>query len=309
MSRQLRMFEPGKLYLVTNRTLEGRLFMMPSVRINNIIGSALARAVERFGVRVYGGVFLANHYHLLIQAAPAAIPRFMQQFQSVVARKINRVIGRRGPFWERRYSAESVEDEPAAERLMEYICAHGVKEGLVEQGHQWPGVHMIDALLGDRKLTFEWEDWSERYCRELRGEAVGDGECVSSETLELAKLPWLTHLDDDAYRARMAEIYRSAMRTARAARGGKPVLGRRHVLAQNPRSKPRRVSRCCRPPCHASTPNARRAFRSRYREFYAAYQIASAEFLRGRLGVTFPEYAFRPPAWLIDPSSPLQQAA
>ena len=303
------MFEPGKLYFLTNRTLEGRLFMTPSVRVNNIIGSTLARALDRFAVTIYGGVFLSNHYHLPVRAEPAAIPRFVQYFQSVIARKINRLIGRRGPFWGRRYSAESVEDEAAGEQLMEYLCAHGAKEKLVDHGRQWPGVHMTDALLGDRKLTFEWEDWTERYNRERRGEAVGDGECVRSETLVLAKLPWLEHLDDDAYRARMADIYHSAVRSARAHRGSKPVLGRRKIMAQDPQAKPRRVNRSRRPLCHASTKAARQAYLASYRDFCAAYEVASAEFRRGRLDTEFPAHAFRPPTWLIDSSPPLQRAA
>ena len=197
-----------------------------------------------------------------------------QYFQSVIARKLNRLIGRRGPFWERRYSAESVEGEAAGEWLMEYIFAHGAKEGLVDRGRQWPGVHTIDALLGNRKLDFQWEDWTERY-----------------------------------HRARMAQLYRSATRVARADRGGKPALGRRRVMAQNPQSKPRRVNRRRRPLCHASTRAVRNAHRNSYRDFCAAYAVASAEFRRGRLDVEFPLHAFRPPAWLVDTSPPLQRAA
>ncbi len=303
------MFEPGKLYFLTNRTLEGRLFMTPSARVNDIIGSTLARAAKRFGVKVYAAIFLANHYHLLIEAPPAAIPRFAQYFQSVIARKLNRLIGRRGPFWERRYSAESVEDEAAGEWLMEYIFAHGVKEGLVDRGRQWPGVRTIDALLGNRKLDFKWEDWTERYHRELQGEVVGKGECVVTEILEIARLPWLECLDDDAHRARMAQLYRSATRAARADRGGKPALGRRRIMAQNPQSKPRRVNRRRRPLCHASTRAVRSAHRDSYRDFCAAYAVASAEFRRGRLDVEFPLHAFRPPAWLVDTCPPLQRAA
>jgi REP element-mobilizing transposase RayT len=303
------MFEPRKLYYLTNRTLEGRLFLTPAARVNHIVGSTLARAVGRFGVRLYAAVFLANHYHLLIAAPPAAIPRFAQYLESVIARKVNRLIRRRGPFWERRYSAESVEDEASGDRLVEYVFAHGLKEGLVSEGRRWPGVHTIDALLGDRRLKFTWEDWTDRYHRELSGEAVADGDCTVTETLELAKLPWLAHLSNAEYRRRMATLYRSATRAAHTERAGKAVIGRRRVVSQHPHTKPRRVCRRQRPSCHASTRLARQAYRASYREFCAAYVAASTEFRCGRLDVGFPLHAFRPPAWLIDASPPLQRAA
>ena len=42
MARPLRMFEPDRLYLLINRTMQGRFLMCPSPQVNRLIGGLLA---------------------------------------------------------------------------------------------------------------------------------------------------------------------------------------------------------------------------------------------------------------------------
>jgi hypothetical protein len=47
---------------------------------------------------------MSNHFHLLLWAPDAErLARFMQHFQSKLAREINRLTGWRGPVFEQRY--------------------------------------------------------------------------------------------------------------------------------------------------------------------------------------------------------------
>ncbi len=73
--------------------------MRPGVEANNIIGSTLAWAANRWRIRIHNQTFPANHFHLLVSAErTSAIPAFMQEFQSIIARKLNRLNKWRGPF-------------------------------------------------------------------------------------------------------------------------------------------------------------------------------------------------------------------
>jgi hypothetical protein len=78
----------------------------------------------------------------------------MRDLKSKLAREVNRLTGWRGTVFDRRYDSAVVTAEEGAqiERLL-YILSNGVKEGLIEQPQDWPGVHCANALLDGKPLT------------------------------------------------------------------------------------------------------------------------------------------------------------
>ena len=63
MPRPLRWIpEGGALVEVTCRTIHGRYLLRPSHNLNEIIIGVLARAKERFHMRICGLIFLSSHY-------------------------------------------------------------------------------------------------------------------------------------------------------------------------------------------------------------------------------------------------------
>ena len=149
MGWPLRMLVPNEIQFVTARCFQGRLFMRPSPRTNAIIGGTLARAARLHQVEVFGFVFASNHFHLLVRAPEATLPQFMQHLRTNISKKIGWLIGWRGSFWERRYSAEPVLDDAALEARVRYILAHGVKEGLVRRCQDWPGLSSLRLMLAE----------------------------------------------------------------------------------------------------------------------------------------------------------------
>jgi REP element-mobilizing transposase RayT len=92
MSRPIR-YQPEEwsVFFVTGRCIHSRFLLRPLQRVNSLIVGVLARAVERFDVKLFGICFLSNHYHLLLSSKDAgALASFMQYVGSNIAREVGR---------------------------------------------------------------------------------------------------------------------------------------------------------------------------------------------------------------------------
>ena len=85
----------------------------------------------------------------------------MQHLLTNVSKKVGALIGWRGAFWERRYSAEPVLDEDALLGRIRYILSHGVKEGFVASCQEWPGLSSLSMMLDGEPRRFRWFHWSD----------------------------------------------------------------------------------------------------------------------------------------------------
>jgi putative transposase len=81
------------------------------------------RAPERF--RVVQFSIQADHVHLLVEATgKAALSRGVQGLCISMARRVNRVLGRRGRFWADRFHARSLESPRSVRNALVYILAN-----------------------------------------------------------------------------------------------------------------------------------------------------------------------------------------
>ena len=64
---------------------------------------------------------------------------FLQLFQSIVAKELNRYHGREGHFWSSRARVEEIISDSRAEALLGYGACNVVKDGLVEKASHWKG--------------------------------------------------------------------------------------------------------------------------------------------------------------------------
>jgi len=297
MAWPLRMYEPSGIYFVTARCFQGRLLLRPSRETNEVLGGVLARATRLAGVELFAFVFASNHLHLLVRAPKGNLPRFMQFLLANVSRKIGWLVGWRGAFWERRYSAEPVLDDEALFGRVRYILAHGVKEGLVRKCSDWPGLSCFRQMIGARLRQFRWFDWTRRWRARSRQEARDrmNELWAEAETLTLAPLPFWAHLTDSGRRRRILRAVTAIQREG--ASSFERVLGRRGVVTQDPQVRPNRPARSPRPQCHASRRELRAEFADRYRAFTSVFLHASEKWRQGDLSASFPSGAFRPVIW------------
>ncbi len=300
MGRALRMYDADGCYFVTARTFQSRLLLQPTRRAREVLGGVLARAARLTGVQLYGFVAASNHVHLLCRVRDGRLSAFMQYLLANISKKVGPLVGWRGQMWERRFSAEPVLDEEAMEGRLRYILAHGVKEGLVRQVSEWPGLSCLPQLLGPAERSFPFFEWRRRWESGKLvpgGDSPYDAQWASDEPLELTPLPAWQALAPAARREKVKQIVADIETEGR--KKYRHVLGVSGVLARSPTEPPVNTKRSPRPWCHASTKEVRLAFLARYASFVAAFRVASARFRDGNWAAVFPPLAFRPwvPVW------------
>jgi hypothetical protein len=299
MCRKLRFIpEGGALVEVTCRTVQGRLLLVPSPQLNDIILGVLGRAQRLYPVDIVAYVFASNHFHLLTRVDNAKeLSDFAGYFNSNLAKEIGRRTGWKEKVWGRRYQAIVISDEVEVQvARLRYVLAHGVKEGLVARVVEWPGVHCAGPLMTGAAVEGTWFDRTLEYNARLRGKELEKGESESREVVRLSPLPCWQHLAAEVYRGRIREMVREIDETAAAARGESLIepLGAEGVRAQNPETRPRRIKKSLAPFCHALRKKVRKALWEAYGLFVAAYREAAEKLRGGNRGVAFPPGSFPP---------------
>lgn len=133
MPRPRRSFEAATSYHVTMRC-NNQAFDLRRPQARKVILFCLARAKERFGFDLFGLCVMSNHVHYLIRPArPEEMPRLMHWLNWYSAMLLNRLLRRRGHFWERRYHAVAVPDRDSghALRVLRYIHANPRAAGMI----------------------------------------------------------------------------------------------------------------------------------------------------------------------------------
>ena len=299
MSRHLRFIpEGGALVEVTSRTIQGRLLLCPSPKLNDIILGVLGRAQREYPVEIVGYVFAANHFHLLLRVDTAKqLSDFMCYFNSNLAKEIARRTGWKEKVWGRRYQAIVISDEEEMQvARLRYCLSHGVKENLVARVEEWPGVHCAVPLMTGSPVEGTWYDRTLEYNAFLRGKTLEKGESESRERVYLSPLPCWKHLSEEAYRARIADLVREINESGAVARAESQIapLGPAGVRAQNPETRPRKIKKSPAPFCHALRKKVRKALWEAYGYFVAAYREAAEKLRAGDRNAEFPPGSFPP---------------
>ncbi len=243
-------------------------------------------------------MFLSTHYHLTLWVPDAKrLADFMEYFQSNLAREVCRLQGWKDKVWSRRYTAIVISNEEAAQvDRLRYILANGCKEGLVASPRDWPGVHMVRAVLDGEALTGTWFDRTKEYGARLRGESFTRYEHTEQETVVLSHLPCWRRLSAEQYRERVAGLVQQieAEAAAECRRTGVKPLGAAAILRQHPHTWPSKTKKSPSPGFHAATRAARRELWEAYAKFVAAFREASEKLRHGDRTANFPVGSFPP---------------
>jgi hypothetical protein len=283
--------------------------MTPTPEVRDAVLGVLGRAQAKYGMVLHAPVFMSNHYHLLATIRDQRqMVEFMGYLNSNLAREVGRIVGWRDKFWSGRYSAIPIASEEAAQvERLQYLLAHGAKEGLVLRAEDWPGIHPAKVLLGEASLEGTWIDRTRAYEARRANRKADLAQFSTREVVELTPLPCWADLSPERQKDRVRSLLAAIQEQAEAAlvdRGTQPP-GPEAILRQNPLTCPAAVKRSPAPLVHAATREVREWFRRAYREFTTAYRDASRRFRSGDLLVPFPPGSFPPPApWvpsLLDP--------
>jgi REP element-mobilizing transposase RayT len=110
---------------------------LPDARriIRGAIGSAFARAQQRYHTKIFALVGMSNHVQLLAQTKGKNLSKFMGYVKARIAETIKLLTGKRGPLWSRRYDAQAVLDDEAAGDRLAYCLDNPVDAHLVETAY------------------------------------------------------------------------------------------------------------------------------------------------------------------------------
>jgi putative transposase len=295
---------------VTIRTHQQALLLRPDPEATEILLGCFGRAQDRYpDLNVHVLDARSNHVTFLATPTlPSVLASFMRDFLSTAAKRLNKLRGREGTFWERRYRAIPAIDEDAIEDRFRYVLTQGTKENLVWRARDWPGVTSTRALLGGAPLVGRWRDVTAEYELQRQADRRGanDGERSSRRgpapvwkeyLIRLVPLPHWAHLKPGQLRAKVAAILHDDDRKTkeRHERDGTRPLGVAAVLAADPHSRPRDSKKGPAPLCHASTRAARTAFRCAYRLFVESMRAAARALAESLATAGFPVGCTSPP--------------
>jgi REP element-mobilizing transposase RayT len=162
MARRTRILYPGAVYhLMSRGNRKCPIFQNDDDRRTFV--RTVARAVQRYDLRVYAACLMDNHYHLLAETPRANIPAVMQYLNGVYARAFNRHHQLTGHLFGDRYRALVVQRERYLRRVARYIVLNPVRARLTLNAESWPwSTYRATAGLEPAPpwLDLSWLEWA-----------------------------------------------------------------------------------------------------------------------------------------------------
>ncbi len=126
-----------------------------SRRAYRIVATALYHARQRFGVRIVVQSTLGNHLHLLAEAPDhKTLGRAMQGLSIRLARRLNRLWGRRGKVFRDRYHSRVLSTPLEVRRALAYVLLNQ-RHHAAQRGRSYPRQWVDPYSSG-----FEFHGWS-----------------------------------------------------------------------------------------------------------------------------------------------------
>ncbi len=199
--------------------------------VNQVFLYCIARAAARAGVVIHAVAVLGNHIHIICTDPEGRLPEFTGWLSEYTAKCINASLGR----WENLWSSEepSYVKLESAEDLwdkMLYVLSNPTAAALVGSAEEWPGVVTLpkDFLKGPVEVA--------RPAVFFRP----NGPTPATVPFQVVPPAGLGDLPPDEFVRILNEELklREADLRLQHRQAGRPILGQKAVLAQNPFSYP-----------------------------------------------------------------------
>jgi REP-associated tyrosine transposase len=87
--------------------------------------------------RLKAWVVMPNHVHLIVEVWQVPLVKLIQTWKGRSSREANKVLGRRGPFWQKDYYDTLIRSETHLKRAIHYTELNPVKAFLVKAARHW----------------------------------------------------------------------------------------------------------------------------------------------------------------------------
>jgi putative transposase len=274
---------PGRTYMITRRCTQRQFLLRPDRSTNNAFVYCLAVAAQRTGILVLFTAAESNHHHTGIFDPLGKYPDFIEHFHKLLAKCMNSLRGRWENFWSSEQTSVLRLVDPAdVLDKMVYALTNPVKDNLVAEVTDWPGINAFDAIVNHSSITAVRPD---HFFRE-------DGPMPASVTLTFSRPPEFKDMTHAEFVGMLQGRVQDAERDAEAKRhaNGTHVLGRQSVLDQDYHDGPisAETRRKLNPRVAARDKWSRIEALRRNKEFGNVYKTAFEAFRRGVKDVFFP---------------------
>lgn len=282
------------MYYITNRTIEQRFWLKNDADIIDLAETWLARAALLFGIKIYFFIIMDNHFHLAISSPLGKrISNFMAYFKSRLAWDINRIRGREGPLWKRRFDAAPILDAEAALERLAYTLLNPVAAHMCRKVTTSPVPSAARMILCGEKRRLRYFD---RSAWHRAGKPKDKAPFFKAIELKMEVLPALADYDEETRTAIIQEAIANHPSNQKVFR-----CAHRNFA---PRSRPKHPKRSPRVICHASSLARYQDYIDEYKAKVAAYYRAARQYIQGYVDVLFPEGMFPPSGYPLARHAP-----
>ena len=81
---------------------------------------------------------MPNHIHLVVAVWDVPLAKLINNWKGKSSREANKLLARRGPFWQKDYFDTLIRDEAHLKRAIRYIEQNPVKALLAQTARDWP---------------------------------------------------------------------------------------------------------------------------------------------------------------------------
>jgi putative transposase len=305
MANRPRWIKAGAAYCEVQRTVDRQFFFKPDETTRNIIGSAAGRALNKYPVKIYWLDFNINHK----QGGRAALSespehrenliKFDQLFNSLVARGVNKHLGREGSLYSSKNRIAEATDDKSLEQQLLYAVTNPVKDGLVDRVAHWKGFSSYKQLATGEVERYSYIDWTAWHRAGGKRSKKAPEAFVKWVEVRLSPIPSWEGMPDHKRQALFRRQVRELEQDYRGQREreGRTAMGPRKLAKVDHRDRPKNPpkKRGRRPLCHSSTVEGAKEYKKKWREFLDQYYYASGMWMKGVTDVEFPAGSFRPP--------------
>ncbi|MEN6642156.1 MAG: DUF4268 domain-containing protein [Armatimonadia bacterium] len=214
--RKHRLSVAGETYFITTCCM-GREPLLTSSPVLELVKEAIHGMLGRGLARLDGYVIMPDHLHLVFALEPSALlPAVMMRFKTYTSLRANRLLGRRGPFWQDGYYDHMTRSETDWCARMEYMLLNPVRAGLAKSPEEYPWARTgpwwqdqsgpaIEAK-GRKPLVLGHERLEPRRGGSNRVNHYRAEEC---ERMTASEQLWLEYWTDFARRAKASDVVSS----------------------------------------------------------------------------------------------------
>ena len=129
MGRPLRVIQNVYPYHLVCRT-NNRTLRFKKREAIRIVFKALLETIDKYKLLVHHVVLMGNHYHIIATATEENLHRAMQYFNSRVAVRYNKYVGRSGHLWGDRYGSCIIDTDEYYLACVRYVYRNPKRAGI-----------------------------------------------------------------------------------------------------------------------------------------------------------------------------------